>query len=159
MERDPLPWSARTDVETAQKIQHFATRLIRIARTTSDGPKISSAQYSVMAILNVTPGLSVVELARFEHVTHPTMSRMVAGMVRASLVTRERNERDSRSNRLKLTALGERTYEEVAGRRTKLFQLLLSQLSPAAIQEILDLIDRSGSAFERALRTKDSADA
>lgn len=139
------------DEEAARRIQHFATRLIRLARTTSSGPAITSAQYSAMALLAASPGLSVGDLARREGVAHPTMSRMVAGMARAGLLLRERDEADSRSRRLKLTHLGERSYREVADRRTMLFRMLLSQLSPATVAEVLGLVERIGTDFERAL--------
>jgi hypothetical protein len=70
---------ADAQMDPAERLQHFATRLIRIARSTHKEHALSSAQYSVLALLNEKPGSSVVELARREGVAHPTMSRLFGG--------------------------------------------------------------------------------
>jgi DNA-binding MarR family transcriptional regulator len=149
---------ALSDADAAQRIQNFATRLIRLARTTRKGSALSSAQYSAMALLAAHPGLSVVDLARREGVAHPTMSRLVAGLEKTGLVVRAKHAQDSRSSLLTLTDSGERLYQEVAARRVMLFRMLLSQLSPGAVQEIVDLVDRGMIDLEQALRAVPTRD-
>lgn len=141
------------DEEVARKLQHFATRLIRLARTSYDGHALTSAQYSAMAILSAHPGITVVELARREAVAHPTISRLLSGLEKRGLVAREKNIQDNRSSLLTLTDLGQRTYDGVAARRVMLFRMLLGQLSPATVQEILALADRGMMDIEQSLRT------
>ena len=143
---------AGADDDPAVRLQHFATRLIRIARSTHKEHSISSAQYSVMALLNETPGMSVVELARRESVAHPTMSRLIAGLIKLGFVSRAAKPSDGRSGLLCLTPAGAKLYGEVAERRIVLFRMLLSQLSPASIEEILSVVDRTAGSVEAIFR-------
>lgn len=142
--------SANTD--TAVRLQHFATRLIRIARSTHKEHSLSSAQFSAMALLSDQPRMSVVELARREGVAHPTMSRLIAGLIRLKLVSRTVNPADKRSGLLRLSPAGEKLYREVVARRILLFQMLLSELSPATIAEILTVVDRMADQIETAFQ-------
>lgn len=141
------------DDDPAVRLQYFATRLIRIARSTHKEHALSSAQYSVMALLSNHPGMSVVELARRESVAHPTMSRLIAGLIKLSFVSRASNPSDGRSGLLRLTPEGEKLYREVAERRIVLFRMLLSQLSPGTIAEILAVVDRMAGPVETAFRS------
>lgn len=141
------------DTDPAVRLQHFATRLIRIARSTHKEHALSSAQYSVMALLNDRPGMSVVELARRECVAHPTMSRLISGLIKLSFVGRTVDPLDGRSGRLRLTPAGEKLYREVAERRIVLFRVLLAQLSPATIAEILVVVDRMADSVETAFQS------
>lgn len=141
------------DADPAVRLQHFATRLIRIARSTHKEHSLSSAQYSVMALLSNEPSMSVVELARRESVAHPTMSRIIAGLVRLSFVSRTANPSDGRRGLLRLTPAGEKLYREIAERRILLFRMLLSQLSPATVAEILAVVDRMAGSTETAFQT------
>ncbi len=141
---------ASADTDPAMRLQHFATRLIRIARTTHREHALSSAQYSVMALLNEHPGMSVVELARREGVAHPTMSRLIAGLLKLAFVSRTPAPADKRSSHLRLTPAGQKLYLEVAERRIILFRMLLAQLSPAAVAEILAVADRIADPLEKA---------
>jgi DNA-binding MarR family transcriptional regulator len=144
--------SGRTD--PAEKLQHFATRLIRIARSTHKEHSLSSAQYSVLALLNEKPGSSVVELARREGVAHPTMSRLIAGLIKMGIVSRAPDLTDKRSRLLRLTPAGQRLYQEVAERRVALFRMLLSQLRPETIAEILAVTERLAEPVEKAFRNE-----
>lgn len=139
---------ACADTDPAIRLQHFATRLIRIARSTHKEHSLSSAQYSAMALLNDRPGMKVVELARRESVAHPTMSRLIAGLIKLGFVSRSTDPADSRSGLLRLTAAGQKLYREVADRRITLFRMLLSQLSPETIAEILAVVDRMADPLE-----------
>lgn len=143
---------ATAHTDPAVRLQHFATRLIRIARSTHKEHSLSSAQYSVMALLSDHPRMSVVELARRESVAHPTMSRLIAGLIKLGLVSRSTDPLDKRSGLLRLTPAGEKLYREVAGRRILLFQMLLSQLSPATIAEVLTVVDRMADQVETAFQ-------
>lgn len=144
--------SAKTD--PAERLQHFATRLIRIARSTHKEHSLSSAQYSVMALLNEEPGRSVVELARREGVAHPTMSRVIAVLIRLGLVIREPDSTDRRSGRLSLTPAGRKLYREVAERRVALFRLLLAQLRPETVSEVLAVTERMAEPLEKTFRSE-----
>ena len=97
--------------------------------------------------------MSVVELARRESVAHPTMSRLIAGLIRLNFVSRTVDPSDKRSGLLRLTPAGEKLYREVAGRRILLFQMFLSQLSPATTSEVLTVVDRMADHVETAFQS------
>lgn len=146
------------DAHAAWKVQQFATRLSRLARTANRGHGITSSQYSLMALLSAEPNTSVAELARREVVAHPTMSRLITTLEKANLVRRSPDPKDGRSSLVSLTKEGDQLYEEVATRRERLFELLLAQLSPTTIQDVLDLVDRSATSIEASLRESWSQD-
>lgn len=145
---------ASAQKDSAERLQHLATRLIRIARSTHKEHSLSSAQYSVLAVLNEKPGSSVVELARREGVTHPTMSRLIAGLIKLEVVSRVPHPTDKRSGRLHLTPAGQKLYQEIADRRVALFRMLLSQLRPDTVAEILAMTERVAEPLEKAFRTE-----
>jgi MarR family transcriptional regulator, temperature-dependent positive regulator of motility len=129
------------DEDPAVRLQHVATRLLRLARAPEKAGGLTSAQYAAMAVLHAQPGISVVELARIEHVAHPTMSRMVAALVKAGLVARTADDADKRIQSLHLTDAGRSAYLSAAERRVALFRFALARLSPAATAELLALAD------------------
>jgi DNA-binding MarR family transcriptional regulator len=145
---------AGEESDVAERLQHFATRLIRIARSTHKEHALSSAQYSVMALLNAQPGGTVVELARREGVAHPTMSRLIAGLIAAGLVQRAPDPTDKRSGLLHLTPAGTTLYREVAERRVALFRMLLAQLRPETIAEIVEVTERLAEPLEKTFRNR-----
>ena len=142
------------EVDPAEKLQHVATRLIRIARSSHKEHSISSAQYSLMALLNDEPGKSVVWLAQRENVSHPTISRIVAGLIKKGLVARDPDPNDKRSGLLRLTPAGLKLYREVAERRVRLFQMILSQLQPETVADILVVAERISKPLETAFQSE-----
>ena len=140
------------DDDPAVKLQHLATRLIRMARSPAGEGGITSSQYSAMAVLNDKGAISLVALARLEGVSHPTMSRIVAGLVRAGHVTRSANPADKRSQLLELSDEGRDLYLAKAERRIALFRMLLSRLSPATVAEIVEAMKDLSDATAGDLR-------
>ncbi|WP_286165995.1 MarR family transcriptional regulator [Porphyrobacter sp. SLTP] len=139
--------------DPAARLQHFATRLLRIARTTHKGHALTSSQYSLMALLYEHPDTSIVELAKREGVAHPTISRIVAGLARSGLVERKPHSRDKRVSVVRLSTAGEQLYIEVAQRRVMLFRLIIAQLKPETVDELLAVAERFATGVENDLRS------
>jgi DNA-binding MarR family transcriptional regulator len=138
--------------DPATQLQHFATRLLRIARSTHKEHALTSSQYSLMALLYERPGCSIVELARREGVAHPTISRIIAGLAKSGFVERKPHGSDKRVTILHLTPAGEQLYRDVAQRRVMLFRLMIAQLKPETVDEILALAERFAIPVENELR-------
>jgi DNA-binding MarR family transcriptional regulator len=138
--------------DPATLLQHFATRLLRIARSTHKDHALTSSQYSLMALLYERPGSSIVELARREGVAHPTISRIIAGLAKAGFVERRPHGNDRRVTILNLTPAGEQLYREVSHRRVMLFRLMIAQLKPETVDDILALTEQFAIAVENKLR-------
>src|SRR6266404_5022415 len=91
--------------ETADRLHSAAIHLLRrLVRDRESG--VGPAQLSALSVLVLGGGpRSLGELANAEQVRPPTMSRIVAGLVRAGLVRRGKTE-DGRRVRLEATAKG-----------------------------------------------------
>ena len=99
--------------QAAIRLQTLATRLLRLARSRSGDHGLSSAQYSALAVLHERGPLPLVELARAELVTHPTMSRLAAGLVKRGMIERVGDPKDRRVRHLTITPEGRATYEKI----------------------------------------------
>ena len=74
------------------------------------------------------------ELAEAEQVRPPTMSRIVAGLVRAGLARRKETN-DKRRLRLEATAKGTKILQEGRRRRVELLAQALKNLTETELQE------------------------
>jgi DNA-binding MarR family transcriptional regulator len=135
--------------ETAARLQSLATRLLRHARTADRQAGIGSAQYSAMAALCAEAPLSLVELARRERVSHATMSRVVAALRKADLVSSVPDPGDRRSRRLALTDEGRTTYERICERRIAIIHAILSTVKPETAEDIVASMDRVIAMLDR----------
>lgn len=138
--------------ETAIRLQHLATRMLRLARSQHGRIGVGSAQYSAMAVLYDRGPLSLVELARAEHVSHPTMSRVVVGLVKMGAAKRLSDTTDRRLHRVVLTAKGRALYERICAKRTAVIAAVIGQLKPETVAELLNVVDRTIGQLEEALR-------
>jgi DNA-binding MarR family transcriptional regulator len=134
--------------EAAARLQTLATRLLRLARRREGEGGIGSAQYSAMAALHAESPLPLVELARRERVSHPTMSRVVAALVRQGLVARIADERDRRSRFLALTGEGRAVYERISGRRIAVTAAILSLLKPESVADVIAAVETVAARLE-----------
>ena len=72
------------------------------------------------------------ELAALEQVQPPTMTRIVASLTEAGMVTRAADPNDRRSARVRITTVGERALE---GMRTRKNAFLLRRLDDLTVEE------------------------
>ena len=92
----------------AGRLHCCVARLARQARThnTNGNGRLSAARLSALTAAAAADSLSLAELAAIEKVQPPTMSRLVEGLVRDELLTRETSSSDRRSVRIRATAKG-----------------------------------------------------
>src|SRR5437660_9393484 len=114
--------------ETADRLHSAAIHLLRRLRARDRESAVGPAQLSALSVLVLGGGpRSLGELAEAEHVRPPTMSRIVAGLVRAGLVRRGKTE-DGRRVRLEATAKGTRILQEGRQRRVESLAQALASL-------------------------------
>ena len=118
----------REPVEIADRLHSAAIHLLRRLRVRDRESGIGPAQLSALSVLVFAGPRSLGELAEAEQVRPPTMSRIVAGLVRAGLVRRGKTE-DGRRVRLEATAKGTRILQEGRMRRVESLAMALSALS------------------------------
>jgi hypothetical protein len=86
-----------------------------------------------------TPTLGA--LAKAEQIQPPSMTRLIAGMEEAGLVSRAVDEQDRRISRVSLTTKGRRELERVRTMKTAYLVERLSGLSLAEKSKALELVE------------------
>src|SRR6266849_6223731 len=131
--------------ETANRLHSAAIHLLRRLRLRDRESGVGPAQLSALSVLVLGGGpRSLGELAEAEQVRPPTMSRIVAGLVRAGLVRRGKTE-DGRRVRLEATAKGTRILQEGRQRRVESLAQALSSLPEKdrlRVAELTELLDQ-----------------
>jgi DNA-binding MarR family transcriptional regulator len=135
--------------EAAIELQNLATRLLRSARSASAKQGLGSAQYSALAVLYDKEALPLVALAQAERVSHPTMSRVVAGLARLGAVARTGDPADRRLRRVEITPEGRRIYEEVSSRRIAIAAAILAQLRPESVADLIGVVRQVAAAVDQ----------
>jgi len=127
--------------ETADRLHSAAIHLLRRLRVRDRESGVGPAQLSALSVLVLGGGpRSLGELAEAEQVRPPTMSRIVAGLVRAGLVRRGKTE-DGRRVRLEATAKGTRILQEGRRRRVESLAEALSRLSNEDREKLREWIE------------------
>ena len=126
--------------ETADRLHSAAIHLLRRLRVRDRESGVGPAQLSALSVLVLGGGArSLGELAKVEQVRPPTMSRIVAGLVRAGLVHRGKTE-DGRRMRLEATAKGTRILQEGRRRRVESLAQALASLSSEDREKLSTLV-------------------
>src|SRR5437667_10807743 len=128
--------------EAADRLHSAAIHLLRRLRVRDREVGVGPAQLSGRSVLVLGGGpRSLGELAEVEQLRPPTMSRIIAGLVRAGLVRRGKTE-DRRRMRLEATAKGTRILQEGRRRRVESLAQALSALSDEDREKLSALIDQ-----------------
>lgn len=136
---------------SAVRLQLLATRMLRLARSVHGDHKLTSAQYSAMSVLHERGPLPLGELARAERVSHPTMSRIIGGLAKLSLVARPPEASDRRLRHVALTPEGRVLYEQVASNRVAIMGAIIAKLTPTTRADVLEVVTRVVSDIEDGL--------
>jgi DNA-binding MarR family transcriptional regulator len=104
------------DTELAARLRLAVTRLARRLRQQAEG-EVTPSQLSALSSVARLGPVTLGELAAVERVQPPSMTRIVAGLEEAGLVTRKVDEHDRRIARVETTVAGERFLERSRGRK------------------------------------------
>lgn len=120
----------RTDLATEVRVS--VLRLSRRLRAEQGAAAalVSEAQFCVLADLKNVGPQTPKELADREQVQPPSMTRTIAGLAEAGLVTRDRSTTDRRNIVVSLTEEGQRVVDETRRRRTAWLAKKLADLAP-----------------------------
>lgn len=129
----------------ADRLHSAAIHLLRRLRVRDTESGIGPAQMSALSVLVFAGPRSLKELAAAEQVKPPTMSRIVAALVEASLVRARAVGEDRRKLRLEPTAKGIAVMQEGRRRRIESLANSLCAKSPHELNllsEAAELIDK-----------------
>ena len=133
-----------TNEEVAGRLRIAVNRLQRRLRQESLGG-LSPAQASALGSVNRHGSPTLGELAAIEQVQPPTMTRIVASLTEAGMVTRVADALDRRSARVRITPAGERALERMRTRKTAFLLRRLAELGPdeqRTANELVALLER-----------------
>ena len=125
--------------EVASRLRIAVNRLQRRLRQQSLGG-LSPAQASALASVHRHGNPSLGELAALEQVQPPTMTKIVANLADAGMVTREADAKDRRSARVRLTPAGERALERMRTLKNAFLLRRLEELDTDEQRHAADLV-------------------
>jgi DNA-binding MarR family transcriptional regulator len=120
---------------------HLLRRVRKQDIKTGEGP----ARLSALSVLVFGGPKTLGELAAAEQVKPPTMSRIVAGLVRGRLVKITMDSRDARRMRIRATAKGNRLLQKGRQLRIADFAAHLDMLTPeelATLGQAVEILKR-----------------
>jgi DNA-binding MarR family transcriptional regulator len=106
-------------MEAADRLHSAAIHLLRRLRIRDRETGVGPAQLSALSVLVFGGPKSLAQLAEAEQVKAPTMSRIVAGLLRAKLVHRRTDKQDRRAVVIQATEKGTRIMQEGRRRRVE----------------------------------------
>ena len=130
--RSPKPdaWLAADGLHSAAI--HLLRRVRREDPASGEGP----ARLSALSVLVFAGPKTFGELAAAEQVKPPTMSRIVAGLERAGLVSIAADPEDARRMRIRATAKGTRLLHQARERRIAYLAERLEKLPPQELAHL-----------------------
>lgn len=122
--------------EVADRLHSATVRLLRRLRRADERAPISAARLSALSVLAFGGPRSLSELAAAEHVSAPTMSRLIAAMEKEGFVRRAPDENDRRAIVLHATAKGRRAIQRGRQERVRQLHNLLSALDTRDLKQL-----------------------
>jgi DNA-binding MarR family transcriptional regulator len=143
-----MPVASSADPTTvANRLRPALLRLNRELRRELHSLGVTGGQVSLLVKIQTEPGIGIRELAHWERMSTPGMSKYVARLEAAAFIRRTALE-DRRRVALELTPEGARVLSSVKRRRTAWLAERLRNLSPreldavdAAVEPLLKLIE------------------
>jgi DNA-binding MarR family transcriptional regulator len=132
--------------QCAAEILEVAPAIIRFIRAqmrSHRGADLSVPQFRTLALLRRSRGASLSVVAEFLGLSLPAASRLVDGLVRHGLVTRQIPERDRRQVALSVSARGRATWDAARRATQQRLAEVIAPLTPAQrarIQEALRIL-------------------
>jgi DNA-binding MarR family transcriptional regulator len=125
--------------ELASRLRLSINRLHRLLRQESLAG-LSPAQASALGAVNRLGDPTLGELAAIEQVQPPTMTRLVATLAEAGMVTRVADPADRRSARVRITPAGRRSLERIRTLKNAFLLRRLAELGPDEQAGAADLV-------------------
>ncbi|MGH9290022.1 MAG: MarR family winged helix-turn-helix transcriptional regulator [Acidimicrobiales bacterium] len=127
-------------IELAGRLRLASARLHRRLRQEAD-TGLSPSQQSALGTIEVQGPITLGDLAAAEHVTPPTITKVIAQLEEEGLVDRTVDPFDRRITRVSATPEGRRRLESSRARRNAFLAVRLEELGPDAVRRLHDAID------------------
>jgi DNA-binding MarR family transcriptional regulator len=132
------PSPSQEALEVADRLHSAAIHLLRRARVRDAELGLSGPRLSALSVVVFAGPIALRDLAAAEQVRSPTMTRLVDGLQRDGLVTRETNPDDARSVLVRATATGRLVLSRGRSRRVEDLAARLAGLDAAGLRTLDD---------------------
>jgi len=116
---------------------------------------LTSAQIKLLTCFSNKSELTMTELSNNLAVSMPTMTAMVDRLVNSKMVERERDNRDRRVVKVKLTDAGEKVLRKLIRIRRKEMEKILTNLSGEEMESYLTSIEVVARLLAKARQKRD----
>jgi DNA-binding MarR family transcriptional regulator len=137
--------SRLTAAELSAALRPSLLRLTRILRNQRVDLSVTLTQLSAMATLSKKGPMSAGELAAFERVQPPSMTKVLASLEDKGLVRRDAHPTDKRQAIIVLTNAGTRLLESERRQRDAWLSQRLARLTPderARLRDVIPVLDK-----------------
>lgn len=137
--------SRLTAAELSAALRPSLLRLTRILRNQRVDLSVTLTQLSAMATLSKKGPMSAGELAAFERVQPPSMTKVLASLEDKGLVRRDAHPTDKRQAIIVLTDAGGRLLESERRQRDAWLSQRLARLTPderARLRDVIPVLDK-----------------
>jgi DNA-binding MarR family transcriptional regulator len=124
----------------AERLRHGINRLARLLRQQDEGD-IGATSTAALATVRKHGPVTLGELASFEQVAPPTMTKVVEKLESRGFVTRKVDPDDRRVARVTVTPAGTRYLDRSRARRTAWLASRLGELDPQQSAQLAATID------------------
>ena len=140
--------ATQTSDRTADRLHSAAIHLLRRLRREDEESGLTAPRLSALSVVVYGGPLTLSALADAEQVRAPTITRLVAALEGAGLVTREPDPSDGRAALVRATSAGERLLVDARARRLRALSSEMEDLPP----EDLATLTRAADILEHLVR-------
>ena len=111
--------------------------------------ELSDPQCAVLDFINKNPGCTMGQLSKGLEAPLSTLTGLVERLVRNGYVLRERDEKDRRLVRIRLTPPGQKTAEEIKKTYVEILRRIYYALSPRDRHSFIRIIKKIVTTFQK----------
>jgi len=127
------------ETELAARLRLAVLRMSRLLRQQTSG-EVTQSQVSVLSSVERLESPTLGELAAWEQVQPPSMTRQVDALVAAGLLARQVHDNDRRVVRVSVTPAGQRVLQKNRSVRTAFMASRLKRLDPTERERLEELV-------------------
>jgi DNA-binding MarR family transcriptional regulator len=146
-----IPKDDQTADQTADRLHSAAIHLLRRLRREDEASGLTAPRLSALSVVVFNGPLTLSALADAEQVRAPTITRIIAALEGAGLVSREPDPADGRAALVRATPAGVRLLGKTRSRRLAALSSEMKELPP----DDLATLERAAVILERLVRVPD----
>lgn len=107
----------------------------------------SPAQNHVLMVIGMRGDMGIKQLAKMLSVTSGAATQHVDALEKTGLLMREMNPSDRREVVVRLTAIGNKAYQEIRQKKARILSGMFSNLSDSELHTLVEIIEKVSHKF------------